>query len=670
VNTMTRNRGVLVPGALALALALGASSARAAEPLPVRNFALHPEFSLVRLSPNGEYIAAVVRREADTSLAIFRLSDMKVTAGLVEKDIHVNGIVWVGPKRVVVTFAQSTGSLDAPTPTGKLAAIDADGANPKRLYGFEGPGVVDGYAYIGANIVAARTKNPDEILISLSSIAQLVEGRMTPTVHRLNTRTGRSFGVADSPVGGFTYFLADQDGELRYAAGEDDQLVKGHIVNRTFVRDSQQTHPRKQWSEVGNARPGRTVIPMAFSKDGSRVYVQARDGTDAYCLSEQVLAAGTARTLACHPRADLDRVFFSADGDVPVAAVFEQGVPEIAWLNPEHPDTKLLRSLSASFPGQVVEPTSWSDDGSKLVFVVRSDRNPGEYYLYDRKTGSARFLLAQRPWIDAAKMAQVKALTVKSRSGAEVYGYLTLPPGKPASKLPMVVMPHGGPIGPRDRWEWDSDAQFFASRGYAVLQVNFHGSGGYGYKYQEAGRGVWGTLMIDDITDAVRATIADGTADASRICIYGGSYGGYASLMSAAREPDLYQCAIPYVGVFDLAMLKRDTDIASYRGGRTFMDLYIGDDAADLAKHSPINYLGTLRAPVFIVHGEKDPRAPFNQAKLLRAKLEERKHPYEWLSKPKEGHGFYNVDNRTELYQKMEDFLDRHIGERRPAKPQ
>jgi dipeptidyl aminopeptidase/acylaminoacyl peptidase len=361
-------------------------------------------------------------------------------------------------------------------------------------------------------------------------------------------------------------------------------------------------------------------------------------------------------------------VFFSADRDVPIAAVFEVGVPEIAWLNPEHRDTQLLRSLSASFPGQVVEPTSWSDDGNKLVFGVRSDRNPGEYYLYDRGTGKARFLLARQPGIDPAKMAQVKALTVRSRTGDDVYAFLTLPPGKGTSKLPMVVMPHGGPIGPRDYWAWDSDAQFFASRGYAVLQVNFHGSGGYGYKYQEAGAKVWGTLLINDITDVVRSTVADGTVDASRVCIYGGSYGGYAAVMSAAREPDLYQCAIGYVGVYDLALLKRDTDIGTIRAGRRFMDLYIGDDPKLLAEHSPINYLDTLRAPVFIVHGEKDPRAPFNQAKRLRAAFDERKHPYEWLTKPKEGHGFYNVDNRTELYEKMEDFLDRHIGKRRANK--
>ena len=234
------------------------------------------------------------------------------------------------------------------------------------------------------------------------------------------------------------------------------------------------------------------------------MYLQTREGTDTYCLSEQAIDDKQARVLACHPRADLDRIFISADGDVPVAAVFEQGVPEIVWLNADHPDGKLLRSLSASFPGQVVEPTSWSDDGSKVVFAVRSDRNPGEYYLYDRKTGAARFLLARAQWIDPKKMAQVKPLTVKSRSGAEIYGYLTLPPNKAPTKLPMVVMPHGGPIGPRDHWEWDADAQFLASRGYAVLQVNFHGSGGYGYQYQVSGQGMWGTLLIDDITDMAR----------------------------------------------------------------------------------------------------------------------------------------------------------------------
>ena len=664
MNTMTRNRALL--GMLMMA---AAASAAATELLPARDFARLPEFSQVRLSPTGEYLATIVRRESESALAIIRLADMKATANLGEKGLHVSGLWWVGPDRVMVTFAETSGSRDAPAPTGKLMAINVDGTQAKRLHGYEGAGVVEGRSFIVADIVAARTSVPDEILISLNSMAQLVEGRMTPTVHRMNTRTGRMTGVADSPVAGFTFFLADQGGELRYAVGTDDKSVEGHIVERAYFRaDPANPNPRKQWKEIGVAKPGRSIHPLAISKDGKRVYGQTREGTDTYCLSEQALDASAAKVLACNARGDLDRVFFSADEDVPLAATFEVGIPEVTWLNTDHPDGKLLQALAASFPGQWVEPTSWSDDGSKVVFGVRSDRNPGEYYLYDRATGKARYLLSRMQWIDPKKMAQVKPMIVKNRGGEDIYAYLTLPPGKAPNKLPLVAMPHGGPIGPRDNWAWDSDAQFFASRGYAVLQVNFHGSGGYGYKYQEAGRQTWGTLLINDITDAVRKTIADGTVDAGRICIYGGSYGGYATVMSAAREPDLYKCGIPYVGVYDLAMLKRDTDISATRGGRTFMNMYIGDDPKLLAEHSPINYLGTLRAPLFIVHGEKDPRAPFNQAKLLRSRMDEMKLPYEWLTKPKEGHGFYNVDNRTELYEKMQDFLDRHIGERRPAK--
>lgn len=643
----------ILPAVIALAMIVP-PAVSAAEPT-IKDFARLPEYSLPVLSPTGEYLAAAVPRGDQTGIAIIRLSDMKATAAFSESRVHVSRIWWVAPERVLMTFDESSGALARPTPTGKLMAMNFDGSGRKRLHGFDGGATM-------ADVIAARTKVADEILVSLNSLYQLVDGRMIPQVHKLNTRTGRSFGVADSPVSGFTYFLADHEGELRYAVGQDEKLV-----DRTFVRNPGARQPTRQWSEFGTSAHERSVVPLEFSRTGDKAYLRARDGTDKYCLNELDVVTKASRALACHPKGDLAEVYFSSDRDVPIAAVFEPGVPEVQWINPEHPDTKLLKALSASFPGQVVAPTSWSDDGSRLVFSVRSDRNPGEFYLYDRKAGSARFLMARRQWIDPAKMAEVKPLVVRTRGGDEVHALLTLPPGKAPQKLPMVVMPHGGPIGPRDDWGWHPDAQFMANRGYAVLQVNFHGSGGYGYRHLEAGRETWGTLMIDDITDAVRATIAAGTTDPQRICIYGGSYGGYAALMSSAREPEIYRCAIGYVGVYDLAKLKRDTDIQQFKQGRTFMDRYIGDDPKLLAEQSPINHLDKLKAPVFIVHGEDDPRAPFNQAKLLRAELDKRKHPYEWMAKANEGHGFYALDNRIELYEKMEDFLGRHIGARAAA---
>ncbi len=268
---------------------------------------------------------------------------------------------------------------------------------------------------------------------------------------------------------------------------------------------------------------------------------------------------------------------------------------------------------------------------------------------------------SQRDWIDPRQMAEQRAVEFKARDGQAIHGLLTLPPGVPAHKLPLVVNPHGGPFGIMDSWGWSREPQLLASRGYAVLQVNFRGSGGYGAGFESAGRQGWDTVMIDDITDATHWAVQQGFADASRICIYGASYGGYAALMSALREPDLYRCVIGYAGVYDLPRLRRDSDIAETAQGRRFMNEFIGDDKR-LKAASPLTYIDRLKAAVMIVHGEEDKRAPFSQAKALRGALDERHYPYEWLTKPDEGHGFYEEANLMELYTRLLAFLDRNIG--------
>lgn len=632
-----------------------------AKELPIKDFARLPQYTQAKISPTGEYLAVTVPSDDQTGLAIIRLADMKLTGGARGgRNTHVANFWWVNAQRVVVTLAESSGFLEAPSLTGQLMGINADGSNKTYLYGYKGgSGLASAmtrgtteYGY--AEMVSPLRHDPDHVLIAVRHLYDLSDDKATATVYQLDVMTGKTRGVARAPQSGGVNFLADDLGAVRYAVGQDE----GSLVDHTFVRNP----ATDQWAEIGKPKKERSIIPLRITSDNRTVYLRARDGTDAYCLTAQELATGQSKNLSCHSAADLERVLFSADGDTPIAAMFEPGKLEITWLNESHPDTKLLASLAASFPGQTVLPTSWTDDGSKLVLVVYSDRNPGEFFLYDRKTGKAKFLLAVREWIDPQQMAEVRPISFKSRDGSILYGYLTLPPGRVPSKLPVIVMPHGGPFGVRDSWGWDADAQLFASRGYGVLQVNFRGSGGYGYKYHEASRQSWGTMMIDDITDGVRWTIAQGMSDSSRLCIYGGSYGGYAALMSAVREPDLYKCVIGYVGVYDLSRLKADSDIRRSQRGRSFMNMYIGDDPKTLVDQSPINHLDKLKAPVFIVHGEKDPRAPFNQAEMLRRALEKRGHKYEWLSRSNEGHGFYIESNRVDLYNKMLDFLDRHIG--------
>jgi acylaminoacyl-peptidase len=226
----------------------------------------------------------------------------------------------------------------------------------------------------------------------------------------------------------------------------------------------------------------------------------------------------------------------------------------------------------------------------------------------------------------------------------------------------MVVMPHGGPHGVRDYWSYDAYAQMMASRGYAVLQVNYRGSGGYGRKFLYSGYGKWGTVMQDDVTDATLWAIREGITEDNRVCIFGGSYGGYAAMMGAVREPNLYKCVIAYAGVYDLELMFEKGDVPTRESGLVYLRQAVGEDKEDLRARSPVYNLEKVKAPVFIVHGQKDIRVDIEHAYRLREGLEKLGKPYEWLVKPREGHGFYDPENREELFEKMLSFLERYIG--------
>jgi dipeptidyl aminopeptidase/acylaminoacyl peptidase len=259
-------------------------------------------------------------------------------------------------------------------------------------------------------------------------------------------------------------------------------------------------------------------------------------------------------------------------------------------------------------------------------------------------------------------MAEREPIEFKGRDGTVLHGYLTVPPGRELKSLPLVVNPHGGPFDLRDNWFWNDDAQFLASRGLAVLQVNFRGSGGYGRAFRDGGKKGWGTVMIDDIVDATRWVIDQHYADPQRVCIYGASYGGYAAMMSAVREPGMFRCVVAYAGVYDLTDMQWYSDVGRSIYGSNYIDEYIGSSRAQLLAQSPLTYIDQLRAPLFIAHGESDYRSPLQGATKVKEMLEKRHFPVESMFKRGEGHGFWNEDNRTEFYERMGDFIQRNIG--------
>lgn len=226
----------------------------------------------------------------------------------------------------------------------------------------------------------------------------------------------------------------------------------------------------------------------------------------------------------------------------------------------------------------------------------------------------------------------------------------------------MVLLPHGGPHAMGDDWAFDTDAQFLASRGYLVLQVNYRGSKGRGRRFTEAGYRQWGTRVQDDLVDGMRWAVAEGHADAKRICVYGASFGGYSAMMTAVRAPDLVRCVASQSGLYDLESFARKSDVKDSAYGRNYIERAIGRDKAERAAQSPITLADKIKVPVFMAHGEIDERTPFAQAEAMKKALDKAGNAPEWMAVPKEGHGFYEKKNDIEFHRRLEAFLDRHIG--------
>jgi dipeptidyl aminopeptidase/acylaminoacyl peptidase len=261
-------------------------------------------------------------------------------------------------------------------------------------------------------------------------------------------------------------------------------------------------------------------------------------------------------------------------------------------------------------------------------------------------------------------MGQRKPISFAARDGLTITGYLTLPKGAGGKKLPLILMPHGGPIGISDEWYFDPEAQFLASRGYAVLQVNYRGSDGRGPGFREAGHREWGGKMLDDLVDGVKWASTQPEVDGARACVYGGSFGAYAALMLAAREPAMFKCTVGMAGVYYLPRIFDDDRVKGNKQTIAYFKRTMGDDVAALEAASPTRLADKITIPVLLVHGKKDEVAPIVHAEMMRDALTKAGRPPEWMVVPNEGHGFYDSEHQKQYLLKLEAFLAKHLGSR------
>ena len=641
---------------LFLVLALCASVAIATP--PVDHFTRYADYEQARISPSGAYLAVTAKQDEYEYLSIIELARNDILYRThFGKGWDVANFVWATPERILVQPARRVpGRTDFSFQTGEIYALNADGSDSAALFGIDArrntiatrAGRTQGTRAF-AEILHLLPEEPRHVLIGALSFSA---GRVPGRAYRLEIHTGKLDLVASGRYPS-SRFVADHAGAVRFEVGETDANV-----TEVYYRG-----PDDRWELVSRGRVDEGVVTPAAEIGDGWFYAYENVETATTRLVRWQPETGDREELFHEPSVDLGGLILDARRRL-VAVRYTKHFPDYHYVDAESALAKMHRRLRAAFPNEDLQFTSLTADGSKGIAVVYGDRFPATFYSVDFATDHVVALFQSRPWLSPEDLNPMEPLEITTRDGTTVHGYLTTPAGwSEGERMPLIVMVHGGPHGVRDEWGFDPEAQLFASRGFAVLQVNFRGSGGYGKDFLHAGYGRWGREMQDDVTDATRWAVSAGIADPERLCIYGASYGGYSALTGAFREPDLYRCAVGYVGVYDLEMMFKRGDIPGRRAGIHFLKEVIGDDVDELRARSPVHNAARIKAAVMLVHGALDQRVPIAHARSLRRALKAAGNPVQvWHVKSREAHGFGDPDNRREMYTEMLAFYDRHIG--------
>lgn len=636
------------------------ATTQARQAYPVEAFVKHPTYSDVKISPDGRYLAITVDRGDQDVLTVMQTSDMKIIkVNQLPDKKSVGQFYWVSPERLMFNAVRKMGGYAQPFPLGEWFAVNADGSQPRPLIFYGTRDATQRGKTVGNQRFALldTLKNDDQYVMMTAYSPRSTEGAGTEVV-KLDVLSGRWTSIARAPKENCSIAL-DASKEPRFAVCGSSRNEEGEYEERTelYRRDG------TRWTLINASKSDGKHLSVIRTTDDGTVYVDESDGKAPSAIGTLQTETGVFTRLFQDPIADVSRYIWSTDGETLLGVVTEAGAPTVQLLNEDHADAELYASLANAFPGEMVSFSSYTDDGHKIVVSVYSDSNPGELYLYDRGTGKARFLMSNREWLDKDKMASVQPFAITARDGQRIHGYLTIPNGSNGRNLPMIVNPHGGPIGPRDDWAFSWETQLLASRGYVVLQVNYRGSGGYGKAFQDAGHQQWGQGIQNDIIDATNWAIEQGHADRERICIYGGSFGGYSSLMAPIRAPGLFKCTFGYVGVYDVDMMFKRGDIPQRESGLRYLRRTHGTNTTTWAENSPARRAAEVKIPVYLAAGARDERTPPEQTELMnRALISAGNPPEGMIIQSGEMHGFYDEKNRENLYTEMLRFFSRHIG--------
>ena len=598
--------------------------------IPMEDFFRNPDKSSFQISPDGQHIAYMKPWKTRMNVHVINVETTDETRLTSSEDRGIYRYGWLGNNRI--GYAKDDGGDE----NIHFFAVNIDGTNEIDLTPFEN---------VQTRMIDDLEDDPDHIILGLN--------KRDPRIHdafRVNVTDGTMELIAENP-GNISGWMTDHDGNLRVAITSDG-------VNTSLLyRDSESESFKTILTTDFKVR----VDPLFFTFDNKNLYVASNRNRDKSAIySFDITETQEKELIFENDQVDVSGLMYSKKRKVLTGVSYTVAKREIFFFDDWRKD--IQNKLERKFPGYEVGITSFSKDEKNAIVVTYSDKSRGTYYSYDVEKNELNELAKISPWLNEDHMAEMKPITYTSRDGLTIPGYLTLPVGSGGKNLPFVVHPHGGPWA-RDSWGYNSEVQFLANRGYAIFQMNFRGSTGYGRKFWESSFKQWGKTMQDDITDGVNWLIDQGIADPDRIAIYGASYGGYATLAGLAFTPDLYTCGVDYVGVSSLFTFMESMP-PYWELYRDMMYEMIGHPENDkelLAASSPLLHVENIKVPLFIAQGANDPRVKKAESDQIVEALKTRGIDVPYMVKDNEGHGFYNEENQFDFYREMEKFLEKHL---------
>ena len=599
--------------------------------IPMEDFFRNPEKSSFNISPNGNYIAYMKPWKTRMNVFVMEIITKKETRLTSSQERGIYGFTWLTNKRI--GYVKDEGGNE----NIHFYAVNIDTSNEIDLTPFEN---------VQTRIIDDLEGDPNHILIGLN--------KRNPQIHdpyRINVNDGKMELIAENP-GNISGWMTDHDGKLRIATTSDG-------VNTSLLYRDKESD---EFKPILTTDFKVSVVPLFFTFDNKNLYVASNRGRDKSAVFKFDLnKAKEEKLIFEHNEVDVSGLMYSRKRKVLTGVNYTVAKNEMIFFDTWRED--LQQKLEEKLPGYEVVISSFSKDETKAVVVTYSDKSRGTYYFYDVDKNKLAELGEVSPWLNEEDMSEMKPVKYRSRDGLVINGYLTLPKGTNGKNLPIVVNPHGGPWA-RDNWGYKSEIQFLANRGFAVFQMNFRGSTGYGREFWEKSFKEWGKSMQDDISDGVKWLIDEGIADPDRIAIYGASYGGYATLAGLTFTPNLYACGVDYVGVSSLFTFMESMP-PYWELYRSMMYEMVGHPEKDkelLASASPLLHIDKIKAPIFIAQGANDPRVVKSESDQIVEALKNAGIEVPYMVKDDEGHGFYNEENQFDFYREMEKFLIKHIG--------